>query len=150
MEWLNKHSYPYVYIEQSPNTFAKLFKDTAAGRPDFLIAIPGIGLIAVDVKGKDRAVYYIEKEKMAKIVIDQDDVHKAVKFERIFRIPFWFAVTGKDLGYKIWYWISAPLVLEGSNYQGESHRDGKPYYAVPVEFCYTIDTDKDGIERIIR
>jgi len=149
-EWLDKHRYPYIYVEQSPSTFAQFFRDEInACRPDFLIVIEGLGLIAVDVKGKDRAVYYVDKEKTAKIIIDTDDAQRAIKFERIFRIPFWFAVSGQDSGYSMWYWISASMVLEASDYEGKSSKDGKKYYAVPLHYCRTIDISRDGLERII-
>ena len=34
-EWLDHKNYGYLFTEQSPNTFAPLFKDIVAKRPDF-------------------------------------------------------------------------------------------------------------------
>ena len=48
--WLDRCRLPHVYVEQSPFTFPDLHGTIK--RPDFLVGIPTIGTIAVDVKAK--------------------------------------------------------------------------------------------------
>ena len=49
--WLQLHGFSYVAICQAPDTFAPLF-GTAVKRPDFLLLLESIGLIAIDVKNR--------------------------------------------------------------------------------------------------
>ena len=50
-EWLEKHNIPYIYLQQDTQTISSAFKNKFSGkRPDFLILIPHIGFIFVDVK----------------------------------------------------------------------------------------------------
>ena len=61
-EWLDKNNIPYLYIQQDKEKFASFFK-TGFKRPDFIILIPNIGLILVDVK------YRVISEKYKDIAI---------------------------------------------------------------------------------
>lgn len=98
-EWLDKVGLSYLYVEQTEERFAKFFKRKEVKRPDFLVLLDSLGLIAVDVKncstmGGD---YTLELE---------EEVKKTIAFERIFRIPVWYAyLSGKEK--QTWHWISA-------------------------------------------
>lgn len=48
-QWLDTKEYPYLYIEQSIETFASLFRGITK-RPDYFVILPSIGFIAIDVK----------------------------------------------------------------------------------------------------
>ncbi len=49
--WLDRCCLPHLYVEQSPFTIPSSLKGEIK-RPDFLVGIPAIGSIAVDVKAK--------------------------------------------------------------------------------------------------
>ena len=49
--WLDRCHLPHIYVEQSPLTFPENLHGTIK-RPDFLVGVPTIGTIAVDVKAK--------------------------------------------------------------------------------------------------
>jgi hypothetical protein len=102
-EWLDKVGLGYLYVAQSPERFAGLFGDDVK-RPDFLVLLDSLGLIAVDVKNytANKGEYTLKFEK---------EVKKVVAFERIFRIPVWYAYLSKE-DKQTWHWISALKAVE--------------------------------------
>ena len=75
--WLDRCRLPHIYVEQSPLTFPETLHGKIK-RPDFLVGIPTIGTIAVDVKAKR---IYAET-----IIIDADEHRTLVNFETYFKI----------------------------------------------------------------
>ena len=102
-EWLDTAGLGYLYVAQSPERFAGLFGDEVK-RPDFLVLIDSLGLIAVDVKNytAKNGEYTLKFEK---------EVKKVIAFERIFRIPVWYAYLSKAEN-QTWHWISALKAVE--------------------------------------
>lgn len=49
-EWLNEKKYPYIFIDQSRETFSTLFGNVETKRPDFLLVLQQLGIIAVNIK----------------------------------------------------------------------------------------------------
>ncbi len=49
--WLDRCVLPHIFVDQAPLTIPQALKGDIK-RPDFLIGIPSIGTIAVDVKAK--------------------------------------------------------------------------------------------------
>jgi len=80
--WLDRCHLPQLYIEQSPLTLPSSLKG-AIKRPDFLVGIPAIGTIAVDVKAK--SVYDDT------IIIDAYEHRTLLNFETFFSMSVWFA-----------------------------------------------------------
>ena len=115
-QWLDDNGLSYLYINQSAKTFAKLFQYNMVKRPDFLILLDSVGLIAVDVKNKTLSggVFTLELEKELKNVLT---------FERIFRIPVWYAYLGNKDG-TLWYWISALKAIEVGEIKNDKSGDG--------------------------
>ena len=70
-EWLENKGYAYLYIDQSLDCFSSLFKGVTK-RPDFLVVINSIGIIAVDVK--ERIIY----EKYESFVIDEEEIQNLI------------------------------------------------------------------------
>ncbi len=87
--WLQLHGFSYVAICQAPDTFAPLF-GTAVKRPDFLLLLESIGLIAIDVKNRNRY------KKTCYSLPYEDELRRAVAFERLFRIPVWYAYFNRE------------------------------------------------------
>jgi hypothetical protein len=103
--WLHRQRLSYLYVGQSPDTFARLFPRTIK-RPDFLVLLVSIGLIAVDAKNYKRwkgGYYSLNLEKELKPVLT---------FERLFRIPVWYAYMDEEGSGSIWRWISALKAVE--------------------------------------
>jgi hypothetical protein len=80
--WLDRCHLPHLYVEQSPLTLPATLKGEIK-RPDFLIGIPAIGTIAVDVKAK--SVYDDT------IIIDAYEHRTLMNFETFFSMSVWFA-----------------------------------------------------------
>ena len=59
-EWLEYKKYSYIYFDQGQDTFSSLFVNNVK-RPDFLVLIDSIGLIAVDVKSRKKLIEVCEK-----------------------------------------------------------------------------------------
>ncbi|MFP5390296.1 MAG: hypothetical protein ACLGI6_01950 [Gammaproteobacteria bacterium] len=104
-DWFQSIGISYLYINQSPDMFAKLFKGDLK-RPDFLVLLEAVGMIAVDAKNYKayNGTYSLSFEK---------ELRRVLAFERIFRIPVWYAYLGEESGGpQVWYWISALKALE--------------------------------------
>lgn len=80
--WLDRCVLPHIYVEQSPLTIPQALKGEIK-RPDFLVGIPAIGTIAVDVKSK--SVYHDT------IIIDAYEHRTLLNFETFFSMSVWFA-----------------------------------------------------------
>lgn len=85
-------------------TFPPLFRQNLK-RPDFLVLLESIGMIAVDVKNHD-------PQPDGSFTLGHEDLAKALAFERVFRIPVWYAYRVDMLLDDVWYWIGALKVLE--------------------------------------
>ncbi|MFC1672530.1 hypothetical protein ACFL12_00100 [Pseudomonadota bacterium] len=112
-KWLKAQQLSYVAVCQSKKTFSPLFSDEVK-RPDFLILFESIGLIAVDVKNYkfSRGKYTLKLE---------DELKRSLAFERLFRIPLWYAYCDDSEDQMSWYWISALKAVE----VGEVRTNGK-------------------------
>ncbi|ADU97503.1 hypothetical protein [Thermovibrio ammonificans] len=140
-EWLDKMNYPYLYIEQSINTFSKFFKGTSK-RPDFLIIVKNFGIIAVDVKEKKPY-----GAKLSFTLDEKNEVEKYIEFERLTRLPVWFVFCAKG-NYDTWYWIPLSRVL--SCKQETNNSDGSKFRVIEHSDCIIIQPNKnDGISRLI-
>ena len=85
--WLDRCCLPHIYVEQSPLTIPQPLRGEIK-RPDFLVGIPTIGTIAVDVKAK--RVYE------DKLLIDAYEHRTLLNFETFFNISVWFACFPPD------------------------------------------------------
>ncbi|ACZ11989.1 NERD domain-containing protein [Sulfurospirillum deleyianum] len=102
LEWLDQNGFSYLYINQDTDSFPQLFKNHVK-RPDFLVLIDSIGLIAVDVKN-----YKKHQEKYCPLPYESE-LKKTLSFERMFRIPVWYAYKNEESS---WLWISALKAVE--------------------------------------
>lgn len=88
--WLDRSSMGYMVVDQTPFTVPP-----AAGhikRPDYLVGILSVGLIAIDVKGRSLVDDHL--------LIDLDEFQGFVGFERYFGTSVWYGCypdeTGRD------------------------------------------------------
>jgi len=89
-------------------------------RPDFLLLIDSIGLIAVDAKS------YSESRGVFTLGIDQD-LEKLLSYGQHFHQPVWFAYRGEEEN--TWYWISA-LTARDVGDRRKRKDDGKEFLAI--------------------
>lgn len=147
--WLKSNGLSYVFIDQSVDTFASLFKGNLK-RPDFLILLESIGLIAVDVKN------YAKFDDMGNPAFTlrlADEVRLVLAFERLFRIPVWYAYYTKpkdDEEKIVWYWISALKALEVGTVRAKDVEDKITGEKTKEEFlvirhahCQVIEANED-------
>src|SRR5271165_1605606 len=79
--WLDRCTLPHIYVEQSPLTIPQSLRGEIKP-PDFLVGIPSIGTIAVDVKAK--RVY------TDTLIIDAYEHRTLLNFETFFTMSVWF------------------------------------------------------------
>ena len=108
--WFDRHGFGYVAVCQHQQTFATLFRDQVK-RPDFLLLIDSLGIIAVDAKHKSKS-----KQRDSYTLSYDYEFRRALMFERIFRLPVWYAYHGPDAD--TWYWISALKAFEVGRRKG--------------------------------
>ena len=125
-KWLEKNKIPYLYIQQDQETFSGVFQNTSGKRPDFMILIPNLGFIMVDVKYKTLNTKYRD------FAIDALEAKKYSNLQRKFNLPIWFAISNQILNYKSWFWIPVSKVLEQNISKFKSSKSKMDYFAVPL------------------
>lgn len=85
--WLDRCALPHIYVEQSPLTIPAALKGEIK-RPDFLVGIPAIGTIALDVKAK--SVYGDT------LIFDHYEHRTLLNFELYFSMSVWLACFPPD------------------------------------------------------
>jgi hypothetical protein len=126
-DWLDEEGFGYFHISQDPGGFARLFRDCIK-RPDFLVLIDSIGLIAVDVKNRS-------KLPRGDFSLDYDkELRSVLAFERIVRIPVWYAYLDPDEDGS-WLWISALKAVEKGTIVDPPQKEPRlPFLAIDPRF----------------
>jgi hypothetical protein len=122
--WFNAQGMSYVFINQDRKHFARLFQGELK-RPDFLMLLEGIGILAVDAK-------FCSPNDYGNYTLGEDELRKAANFERLFRIPVWYAFLVEEDGLEQWLWISLLKTLEVGVDRGE-YRTIQPDEFVVIE-----------------
>ena len=81
-DWLDRSRLAYLYLDQSPLTIPTAHRADIK-RPDFLVAVDGVGTVAVDAKAKA----FID----GCFVLDASERRRLDGFESVFDIPVWYA-----------------------------------------------------------
>lgn len=127
--WLDTHGVPYLYAEQSRTTFAEGLRGTAK-RPDFLIGLPYLRTLAIDVKTKTSYDRHL--------IFDVLEVEKLTAFCQLFNATGLFACLAPS-GSPLMKWL--PL----SAFPGlpRTTVNGTPVYTVKLSEALTIDARQD-------
>ena len=141
-DWLDNHEIPYLYIQQDTNTFSTAFKNSFRGkRPDFMVLIPNLGFIFVDVKNRKM------NEKYKTYPLDADETKKYSSLQRKFNLHIWYAISNEAYDFKTWFWIPVSQVLEEGIPRRVSSKSKTDFYAVnPTKFVQ-ISID-DSLDRL--
>ena len=112
-EWLEHTKLPYWYIQQDSDTFSSVFGKYNAKRPDFMILIPHVGFIIVDVKHKKPAI------KSDVFQINEKETEQHCNLQNYFNLQVWYVFGSEGDHYNNWYWIPVSKVLEFSKSKDE-------------------------------
>lgn len=93
--WLDDSRLPFLYATQNQQSVPKHFKGQLK-RPDYLVAFPFVGMIAVDVKAKS---FY-----EGGLIFDVSEIDKLAKFDEIFRITTFLACVDPDNPTRTWWY----------------------------------------------
>jgi hypothetical protein len=94
--WLDVSLAPFVYLDQSLLTVPESLRGKIK-RPDYLVGVPGVGLVAFDVKSK---TIYPEG-----IIFDLAEVQKLRTFAHMFHLSVFFACLDTANG-PASYWVN--------------------------------------------
>lgn len=127
--WLDDSVLPHLYVEQSPITVPAPLRGQIK-RPDYIIGIPGIGLVAFDVKAK---TIYPEG-----LVFDLDEIRKLRTFARLFHLTVYFACLDPEGG-PLAYWVR----LDQLDAEPARRLAGKLALVLPLERAQPVDMRAD-------
>ena len=141
-DWLDKHSIPYMYIQQDTETFSSVFKKYSSGKgPDFMVLVPHFGLIFIDVKYKK-----LNKE-FKTFPFDSDETKKYSRLQREFNLHIWFVLSNEEYDYKTWFWIPVSKILEEGIPKYVSKKSQSDFFAVPPTKFIQMSVD-DSLDRL--
>lgn len=136
-KWLQDFDTPFLRVDNDTETYAQLFKGKLK-RPDFLLLITGMGLLAVDVKNLTPA-----KKTGGGFFLDfEEELNYSVEFEHAFKIFLWYAIrdeSSKDTNQ--WHFISAYDALQHGKVTARD--DGTHYYHIPEKHFSVLRDAKD-------
>lgn len=130
--WLRREGFSYLPICQSKEHFSPLFQGNLK-RPDFLVLVDSIGMIAVDVKAYklSRWQYTLPYES---------EFQRAVAFEQMFRMPVWYAYWNFEEGFA--HWISALKAAEVGVLR-QNLRDQRAFFSIDLDHFQAVRTNED-------
>lgn len=101
--WFLENGFSFLQVSQSHQNFAHPFANTIK-RPDFILILESIAMLAVDAKNCLLSCGYF--------TLSLKEVQRALAFEILSHLPFWFAYLHRGENGLSWYWISALRALE--------------------------------------
>ena len=149
-QWMDRQKIPFFAIEQERGTLSKgLKKDYDAKRPDFVILIPKIGLILVDVK------YLRMHDGPNSFWLTRSDIRQYANLEKSLNYKVWFAFLSNSFP-GTWHWISAIDVRDHckeTRKQFTRLSNGRQQFigtriVVPIANCIRID-EKDSLGTLL-
>lgn len=141
-EWLDKHNIPYLYIQQDTETFSAAFNKYFTGkRPDFMILLPNLGFIFVDVKNKKL------NETYKTFTLDSDETKKYSYLQRTFNLQIWYVLSNEEYDFKTWFWIPISQILEEGIPKYTSSKSKTYFFAIPPTKFIQISID-DSLDRL--
>jgi len=131
--WFHENSIPFLAIDQSLGTFAHFFAKNGK-RPDFLILLHSLGLIAVDAKNCALSNGYF--------TLTEQEIMDALSFQLIYRIAFWFAFLHIQHNIPTWYWINS-VKAAGTGMKRQNGKTGQAFRAISLGDFVPIRTRRD-------
>lgn len=142
-DWLDVNNIPHWYIQQDIETMSPALKKYFVGRrPDYMILLPHLGFILVDVE------YKKVSDKYSDFMVDCKETSEYSNLQRNFNLEVWYAYSNEQSDYKTWYWIPVSKVLEkGKANRHTSSTSGEDYYSLKINEFTQIAYD-DSLDRL--
>ena len=145
-DWLNKEKIGYLYIDQTIDFFSHTFKENLK-RPDFLLLVPSVGFIAIDVKHHDIKTYGEVTGFTLNIAKELD---KAVEFEEVSKTALWYAYKRKDDPSDLsWYLINPRTIIQQGIKKESTKEEGSEFFVTSIEKFKVVTTEKDLKDKLI-
>lgn len=135
-QWLDAGVLPHMYVEQSPLTVPGPLRGKIK-RPDYLVGIPGVGLVAFDVKAK---TIYPEG-----LIFDLAEVCKLRTFARLFHLTVYFACLDPDGGPQ-GHWVR----LDQLDAVPATRRAGAMVLTIPLDETLPVSLSEPFYEAFVR
>lgn len=140
--WLQSFNTPFLRVDNDIESYTLLFQGKLK-RPDFLLLITGMGLLAVDVKNYARS-----RNSGGFFLNFENELNYSVEFEHAFKLFLWYAIRDKDSeDVDQWYFISAYDALQHG--KPIKREDGTHYYDIE-EKHFTLVSDANEILGLLR
>jgi len=140
--WMDKNQIPYLYIRQETTTFSvSLRKEFLGKRPDFMILLPNLGFIFVDVK------YRKINNKHKTYPLDLEETKKYSLLQRKFNMNIWYVISNETYDYGTWFWIPISKALEDGAPKFISNKSKMDFFAVHLSKFIQISSD-DSLDRL--
>ncbi|WP_037586956.1 hypothetical protein [Stenoxybacter acetivorans] len=139
--WLDRNNYPYIYVRQSQKDFSAFLKKIGAKRPDFLVFLPGTGLIAVDVKNHT----FSKSNGTRTVNISEDgELTAASQFSKLTKLHLWYAFVGSKSEEICdeWYFTYADEVPNKGKFR---KGDNGIFYVLALEELCCVRDSLDGL-----
>lgn len=133
--WLDRCVLPHIFVEQSPLTIPQALRGEIK-RPDFLVGLPAIGTIAVDVKAKR---IYDDT-----IIIDAYEHRTLANFETYFNMSVWFACFPPEEAHVCHLFLNRSLA--GLPVR---QRKGEATIAMPLKMTRLADERRDFVAALM-
>ena len=118
-----------------------MFRKYSGKRPNFLILLPNIGCIFVDIKYKEIS------KKYDSYPLDEMETKDYSSFQRKYNIPVWYVISNKDFGFKTWLWVPISKVLEKGISERVSSKSGEKFFPIPAGDFIQL-SENDGLDRL--
>lgn len=95
--FLDNNAIPYLYIGQGPVGIERseaLLRGLSSRRPDFLVNLPNLGYMFVDVKSRQKVGFADDPEQY--YYLTQDEIDGLVNLHRSLLIAVWVAFVDRD------------------------------------------------------
>lgn len=125
-DWLSASEVTHLYIEQSPLSMPSHLRGKFK-RADNLVGVPGVGILAFDVKAK--TIYPDEG-----LIFDLDEVKRLRVFARQLHLTVFFACLDPKKPTAS-YWVR----LDQLDFARVTTRAGKPTVACPLDRALFVD-----------
>ena len=133
--WLNSEELGFLRIDQDWKSMSSVFKESVK-RPDYLLLLPSIGFIAIDVKHSSL------NSSCFTLTID-NELERTIAFEHYTRIYLWYAYKDKDYsGNSIWHFISAHKALE-KGIKKRNQKKNISYFSIKLKYFERVTKSED-------
>jgi len=92
----DENQYHTLYFNQDMNTKSEYHNKHNLKRPDFLVTIPNVGNIFVDVKARSLHSQYFGKKNVPVFQFEDNETNKFLELKHITGIPVWYGIYKLD------------------------------------------------------